>query len=391
MESLGYLSLFSGIGAFEKALEDLGVGFDLVNYCEIDKFASRSYSAIHGVPESKNLWDVRHVDCRKLPKDLDLVTYGFPCQDISLAGRQRGLFDGNGRPTRSGLFFEALRVIRETKPKVAIAENVKALVSSKFTRQFALIVEGLENAGYNNYWMVLNAKDFGVPQNRERVFILSFRKDVDPGWGEFVFPEPFPLTVKLRDLEEPDGSVDSKYYLSEKMVRYVLASGTGKYVVSTERGINPDVAPALNTCEGSRRAGVDTYLSNGLAIRDANSQGYAMAGEGDGCYISHLTGKRGTVQKDKVPTIKTPVGNHFGLRKLTPKECWRLMGFSDSDFCKAKSVGMSDCQLYKQAGNSIVVPVVRELFSSILSKCPEVFSRKFVGLPHSVSVGAERN
>jgi DNA (cytosine-5)-methyltransferase 1 len=164
---INYLSLFSGIGAFEKALQNIDVVYNLVNYCEIDKYASKSYSLIHGVPESLNLGDITKIDESKL-EHVDLITYGFPCQDISLAGKQRGLFDENGNKTRSGLFFDALRIIEATKPKVAIAENVKNLTSKKFTQQFKIVLDSLSAAGYNNYWKVLNSKDFGIPQNRER-------------------------------------------------------------------------------------------------------------------------------------------------------------------------------------------------------------------------------
>lgn len=166
-----FLSLFSGIGAPEKALDRLGVEYNLVNYCEIDKYASKSYSAIHNVPESKNLGDITKVDTSKLPH-IDMICYGFPCQDISLAGLQKGLFNEDGSKTRSGLFFEALRIIEDTKPAVAIAENVKNLTSKKFAEQFEIVLNSLDNAGYNNYWQVLNAKDYGVPQNRERESLL---------------------------------------------------------------------------------------------------------------------------------------------------------------------------------------------------------------------------
>ena len=203
------LSLFSGIGAFEKALDRLEIPYELIAYCEIDKYASKSYSAIHGVPESMNLGDITKVDEKELPKDIDLVTYGFPCQDISLAGKQKGLFNDDGSQTRSGLFFEALRIIEETQPRVAIAENVKNLTSKKFSEQFKIVLESLEQAGYNNYWQVLNAKDYGIPQNRERVFIVSIRKDIDTGC--FRFPKGFPLKLRLKDLLED--VVDEKYYI----------------------------------------------------------------------------------------------------------------------------------------------------------------------------------
>jgi len=223
---LKVLSLFSGIGAFEKALDNLGVPYELVAFCEIDKYAAKSYQAIHGVPESMNLGDITKVDEKQLPKDIDLITYGFPCQDISIAGNQKGLFNADGSQTRSGLFFDALRIIEETKPRVAIAENVKNLTGKKFAEQFKLVLESLEQAGYNNYWQVLNAKDYGVPQNRERVFIVSIRKDIDTG-GLFRFPCGFPLKLRLKDVLEDE--VDEKFYLSTKEMDYMHRDSLGNY------------------------------------------------------------------------------------------------------------------------------------------------------------------
>lgn len=180
---LNYLSLFSGIGAPEKALTNLDIPYRLVNYCEIDKYASKSYAAVHGVSEDLNLWDVTKITKDSIKERIDLITYGFPCQDLSNAGKQRGFVDENGNRTRSGLFFEALRIIKDYKPKYAIAENVKALTSKKFEKEFKTVLDSLEEAGYDNYWKVLNAKDYGVPQNRERVFIISIRKDISTGGG----------------------------------------------------------------------------------------------------------------------------------------------------------------------------------------------------------------
>lgn len=214
------LSCFSGIGAYEKGLQNLGIDYELVNYCEIDEQASKSYAAIHNVDESLNLGDITKVNEKELPKDIDLLTYSFPCTDISLAGKQQGLFNEDGTLTRSGLFFDALRIIKEVQPKVAIAENVKNLTSKKFKDQFELILDSLEQIGYNNYWQILNAKDYGIPQNRERVFIVSIRKDVDN--GEFKFPDPFPLELRLRDMLEDE--VDEKYYLSDTQVNSIKTS-----------------------------------------------------------------------------------------------------------------------------------------------------------------------
>lgn len=215
-----YLSLFSGIGAFEKALQRLEIPYELIGYCEIDKYASKAYSLLHNVPESMNFGDITQLDETQLPDDIDLITYGFPCQDISLAGQQKGLLNDDGTKTRSGLFFDALRIIEHTQPQIAIAENVKNLTSQKFSEQFDTVLSSLENVGYNNYWKVLNAKDYEVPQNRERVFIISIRKDIDT--GVFEFPDPVPLKKCLKDLLED--SVDKKYYVSKERLEKIQIS-----------------------------------------------------------------------------------------------------------------------------------------------------------------------
>ena len=255
------LSLFSGIGAFEKALDNLQIPYELAGFSEIDKYAVKSYCAIHGVDESMNLGDITKIDEKALPKDIDLITYGFPCQDISLAGKQKGLFNDDGTQTRSGLFFDALRVIETTQPRVAIAENVKNLTGKKFKEQFELVLKSLEEAGYNNYWKVLNAKDYGIPQNRERVFIISIREDLDMGYE---FPEPFPLQLRLKDML--DTEVDEKFYLSKKCINGFVrhrerheAKGTGfKWEVRDPDGVasclraNSSLAPTDNTIDAEK-------------------------------------------------------------------------------------------------------------------------------------------
>lgn len=227
-----YLSLFSGIGAFEKALQRLKVPYELVGYCEIDKYASKAYSLLHNVPESMNFGDITQLDEKQLPSDIDLITYGFPCQDISLAGQQKGLLNDDGTKTRSGLFFDALRIIESTQPQIAIAENVKNLTSQKFSEQFGIVLQSLEDAGYNNYWKVLNAKDYEVPQNRERVFIISIRKDIDT--GIFEFPEPVLLKKCLKDLLEDN--VEEKYYVDPERVKNLIPQLTEKQISNTVRG-----------------------------------------------------------------------------------------------------------------------------------------------------------
>lgn len=382
------LSLFSGIGAFEKALKNLGIEVDLVAYCDIDKYASKSYAAIHGVSEDMNLWDITKVDEKALPKDIDLITYGFPCQDISIAGRQKGLINEDGSQTRSGLFFEALRIIEETKPRVAIAENVKNLVGKKFNAQFQVVLASLEAAGYNNYWKVLNAKDYGVPQNRERVFIVSIRKDIDT--GRFRFPEPIALDKRLKDVL--DEWVPEKYYLSDKMTAYVLEQVDG---CGFGGEVDPDVAHSLTaTMTKMHRAGVDNYVAvepiclnskggrggvPGLqpSLQDRVYDGNGISTAVTTCFMPKVAVDR-FVNGDVCKTVRASghgsvdrhswdmVEHGMRIRKLTPLECFRLMGFDDYAFHKAEMVN-SDTQLYKQAGNSIVVDVLEAIFEQMFS------------------------
>ena len=326
------LSLFSGIGAFEKALDRLNIDYELVAFSEIDKYATKSYCAIHGVDESMNLGDITKVDENSLPKDIDLITYGFPCQDISLAGKQKGLFNNDGTQTRSGLFFEALRIIEATKPKIAIAENVKNLTGKKFKEQFELVLKSLEEAGYSNYWKVLNAKDYGIPQNRERVFIISIRKDIDKGYE---FPEPFPLQLRLKDML--DDEVDGKYYLSDEQILTAGYFGNAvnpnlKDVYDRKKAIiNKQVSYTIST-KPDRRIGDCNYVTDDrnemtakeflkkkfgegqkILVREATKKGYAEAVEGDSVNIGQPNSKtrRGRVGKQVSQTLTTSGGNEM--------------------------------------------------------------------------------
>ena len=287
-----YLSLFSGIGAFEKALDRLGINYELVGFSEIDKYAVKSYCAIHNVPESMNLGDITKIDEQALPKNIDLVTYGFPCQDISLAGKQKGLFHEDGSQTRSGLFFEALRIIEATKPRVAIAENVKNLTSKKFSEQFKIVLDSLEQAGYNNYWQVLNAKDYGVPQNRERVFIVSIRKDTDTGF--FKFPHGFPLELRLKDVLEV--TVDDKFFVEMPFNEY--PDHTSR-TIKNQYYKNSNANFMLTTARGA--TGVE------IRVREATKKGYAEAYAGDSVNLEQPNSKtrRGRVGHGVAQTLTT--------------------------------------------------------------------------------------
>lgn len=391
-----YFSLFSGIGAPEKSLDRLKINYELAGYSEIDKYASKSYSAIHKVPESLNFGDITKINEKELPKDIDLITYGFPCQDISNAGKMKGLklvcsncgtemnipddytekikrgqivlcekCEKEMKLTRSGLFFEALRIIEETQPKIAIAENVKNLTSKKFSEQFKIVLDSLESAGYNNYWKVLNAKDFGIPQNRERVFIVSIRKDIDS--GIFKFPSKINLESRLKDILEPE--VEEKFYISDALLEGFIrrkkkhkekGNGFG-FCVKHENEISPTITAR--------------YYKDGaecLIVREATKKGWAEANEGDSINMEHPNSKtrRGRVGRGVAQTLTTSpqqavVKDNLQLCKLTPLECFRLMGFDDEDFFAAAAMN-SDTQLYKQAGNSIVVPVLEAIFKELL-------------------------
>lgn len=438
-----------------------GHEYQLIGYCEIDKYASNAYSQIHGVSENYNLVDVTKVNT-VLMDDVDLITYGFPCQDISAAGKQRGFEDKDGNRTRSGLFFEALRIIEETRPLYAIAENVKALTSKKFEKEFKTVLDSLDGAGYNNYWAVLNAKDYGIPQNRERVFIVSIRKDIDK--SGFKFPEKMPLNIRVKDVLEND--VDEKYYINTDKAKELIKKFVEKNQINEidknpkiqwcgsynghqsgnvvyERGIcncidvaghvepqkimikkdsvkqignivttgnfkNPQrgriydsegISPCLNTMQGgglepkfiepvicaSRGKNPDNPSDRTAGIPteqrlEPNTDGVSntlTTVQKDNYVVEHKIiddtfgfEKEARIYDDTAPALRSSRSGlkvtdaKFRIRKLTPLECFRLMGFSDEEFNRIK--GVSNTQLYKMAGNSIVVNVLEGIFNNLL-------------------------
>jgi DNA (cytosine-5)-methyltransferase 1 len=319
-----YLSLFSGIGAFEKALDRLNIPYELIGYCEIDKYASKAYSLLHNVPETMNFGDITKLNEKKLPDDIDLITYGFPCQDISIAGYQKGLFDENGEKTRSGLFFDALRIIKHCRPQIAIAENVKNLTSSKFTEQFQIVLKSLEDAGYNNYWKILNAKDYEIPQNRERVFIVSIRKDIDT--GVFEFPKSTGETTK-----------SFWDYLDQNITDEELES------------------VLLDWCDLEKMKDFGANYNFGGSMCKENIYGTIVANYGK------ITGNSGKFFR-----------NHR-LSVLSVKECFSITGFDASDAELLLSYGFTNKQLYKMIGNSIVVNVLEFLFCQIFDSNNEIW------------------
>ena len=503
--------------------------WELVNFCEFDKYATKSYCAIHDVYESKNLGDITKVDETELD-DFNMICGGSPCQDFSVAGKQKGsvwtckecgheynplIVHWNERDkcpncgsenidkTRSSLLVEYLRVVRANKPNFGIYENVKNIVGKQFKdTTFKLFTDELEEYGYNVYWKVLNAKNYGIPQNRERVYLLFIKKDLDN--GKFKFPEPFDNGLRLKDLLEDE--VDDKFYISDEKVERFITNLNDKNsllydpcqvkregksreyseyaptltsrdykdprlvnenVVRQVGNIsdcngawdNPQVgrvydvsgcSPTLNTCSGGGHepkviTGIESYNNpkfietancitsredrgisnrksegtavlkigninpsgngmngsvyseeglsptlttnkgegNKVAIKQATKQGYIECEVGGVADLSYPDSKtrRGRVQDNGniSPTITATetgicrIESPIRIRKLTPKECFRLMGFSDENFDAAQKVGISNSQLYKQAGNSIVVDVLYYIYVELYKAMPYLF------------------
>jgi DNA (cytosine-5)-methyltransferase 1 len=506
------LELFAGIGACSKALERLGIEHEIVDAVEIDKYAIKSFNAIHGTNfETQDItqWD-KDIEC-------DLIMHGSPCQDFSLAGKQAGGDIGSG--TRSSLMYETIRIVGKLRPKYVIWENVKNVLSAKHKHNFDNYLTAMSSLGYTNYYQVLNAKDYGIPQNRERVFTVSILKDyvvyddynssirkdqetigtlttncgsstnrngwkiiehtqafefpngeenentiqrlfnfsarhdcrvvydaegIAPtlvaGMGEgggkvpmvienFEFPPKQELKLRLKDMLEPE--VDRKYYLSNTGVEYFqnqalkrnedLTKCREEKLITVAHGQckgsirDLDISPTLDTQFSTNWRGVllepkcvqvgtldikgmdcikRVYSDEGLSptltdmqggnrqpkvlIKNATKKGYQEAYEGDSVNLAYpvIYDDRdkgfGVKITDICPTQRAMrngikcIYPDLRIRKLTPKECWRLMGFDDADIDKCIEIGMSNTQLYKQAGNSIVVNVLEAIFKNLI-------------------------
>lgn len=417
---------FSGIGTQAMALRNIGVEHEITATSEVDEFAILSYHAIHTaevkVPEAteeemqkymeeknipldnkgkrktltgkrlkdlyvasvanKNLGDISKIKNEEMPI-VNLFTYSFPCQSISVSGLQKGLTKGSG--TKSSLLWECERVIETVKPQYLLMENVKNLVSKKFKADFENWLKLLENLGYTNYWKILNAKDYGVPQNRERVFVVSILDCK----VEYKFPEKTQLTKCLRDLLEE--KVDEKYYITQEQMDRITFDEEyierKKQEAKTENSTCVVFGGVGNKNFGKQyRQGNRIYDSDALATclqaspignTGGNSHLYKIDQIGRYDTPTRKNSNRFRVYNDEglAPTISTMEGGgrnpyisehqtEFRVRKLTPKECWRLMGITDEDYEKASKV-VSNSQLYKQAGNAIVVNVLEGIFKNL--------------------------
>lgn len=436
-----FLDLFAGIGGFRLGLEQ--AGHECVGFCEIDKFARQSYKAIHNTEGEREYHDITTVsneEWRTLRGTVELICGGFPCQAFSIAGKRKGFLD----ETRGTLFFEIARAAEQIKPRTLFLENVRGLLSHDKGRTFRTIISTLDELGYDAEWQILNSKNFGVPQNRERVFIIGHLRG---GSGREVFPvrgKDEYLDSKINNagvIPYGTGGIPQQRAVvkSNGISPALLATGYKDpqkiMVINKEKGMpretnrvysSEGLSPTLNTMQGGGR---EPKIA--IKIKEATKQGYAIAEQGDSINFSLPNSKtrRGRVGKKVAQTLDTscnqavivqkPRGFNKGgehevaptlssnswhennllklgglytnasenhqrgvlpglsrtlksqnhdagifdgirIRKLTPRECWRLQGFPDWAFDKAQEVN-SNSQLYKQAGNSVTVPVIYEI------------------------------
>ena len=402
-----FLDLFAGIGGFRLGMEL--AGHECIGFCEIDKFARASYKAIHNTKGEIELHDITAVSDESIRGigSVDIICGGFPCQAFSIAGNRRGFED-----TRGTLFFEIARFASILKPKYLFLENVKGLLNHDKGNTFEVILSALDELGYDVEWQVLNSKDFGVPQNRERVFIIghlrgecgrkifpigrngaaidcehpkinkvgNIRKKGKSQSGDVVSvdslaptlcstttqKDPLKVAIPVLMPDRVNKRQNGRRFKTDGEPMFTLTGQDRHGIVvagnlpgsheQNGRVYAPEgVSPTLNTMQGGGR-------QPKIRVKEATSKGYAEVG--DSVNLSHPNSKtrRGRVGKQVANTLLTGesqgvIEPDFRIRKLTPRECWRLQGFPDWAFDKAQEVN-SNSQLYKQAGNSVTVNVV---------------------------------
>ena len=368
-----FLDLFAGIGGFHFGMES--AGHKCIGFCEIDKFARASYKAIHDTKGEIELHDITTITDEEVRAIgyVDVICGGFPCQAFSIAGARRGFED-----TRGTLFFEIARFASILKPKYLFLENVKGLLNHDKGNTFKTILRALDGLGYDVEWQVLNSKNFSVPQNRERVFIIGHlrgqrTRNVFPIIRENAKSDSQQSKIEIvRNTKNPNGTsqgTGSIVYDSNGLVGTLCARDYKEPKQIAIPVLTPDRA---NKRQNGRRFKADgepmftltAQDRHGILIKEATKQGYAEAEIGDSVNLSHPNSKtrRGRVGKQIANTLLTGesqgvVEPDFRIRKLTPRECWRLQGFPDWAFDKAQEVN-SNSQLYKQAGNSVTVNVI---------------------------------
>ena len=391
--AIRYLDMFAGIGGFRAGLEKVG-GFECIGFCEIDKYAKKSYEAMYDTKGELYFNDARKIKPEELP-DIDLITGGFPCQSFSIAGQRKGFED-----TRGTLFFEIARIAAVKKPKYLFLENVPGLLSHDRGWTFKTILSALDELGYDVAWQVLNSKDFGVPQSRKRLYIVGFLRSRCAGQILSFKEANSKTTVQIFPGKEGDriyssegesvtltcnaggfGGRSGLYSIEEFAIPIKVKTKSGYQIAypgdsidtgysgtNTRRGrVGHEVAHTLTTSSTQAYYFIDmnadpkmTEVARCITARHASD-------------ISNRKGEHSAVFLEKfqitddeeypvVVFIDKKGKVHIGkIRKLTPRECWRLQGFTDQQFDKVIKAGMSDTQLYKQAGNAVTVNVISEV------------------------------
>ena len=377
-KQMKFLDLFAGIGGFRLGMES--AGHKCIGFCEIDKFARESYKAIHNTKGEIELHDITAVSDESIRGigSVDVICGGFPCQAFSIAGNRRGFED-----TRGTLFFEIARFASILRPKYLFLENVKGLLNHENGVTFETIISTLDELGYNVEWQVLNSKNFGVPQNRERVFIIGHlrgerTRNVFPLGGESQSISSQSV-VKIGNVNPSGNGMNGEVYQADGLAPTLTTNkGEGQKIAIKCNTIKQFgvLQPNFNQCgvvyetDGIAPT-IRAYQGGGLEpkirVKEATSKGYVEAEVGDSVNLSHPNSKtrRGRVGKQVANTLLTGesqgvIEPDFRIRKLTPRECWRLQGFPDWAFDKAQEVN-SNSQLYKQAGNSVTVNVIAEI------------------------------
>ena len=367
-KQLTFFDFFSGIGGFRLGLER--AGFKCVGYCDNDEYANKLYSAYFDTTKELFFYDIRTIDTSKLP-DFDILCAGFPCQSFSIAGKRRGFED-----TRGTMFFEVARILKDKRPRYFILENVKGLLNHNGGETFKTILKVLSDIGYQTQWQLLNSKFFGVPQNRERVYIVGC-------YGTECIGKIFPLTgsgtetineIRKHPMTQKNTSQGSRVYTPDGIASCLIANSgglggkTGLYFINKPRF---DKYKASNTVE-TLKVGGDTPH---VCVRNGTKKGFDTAGPGDGINLAYPQSKtrRGRVGKGCSQTLDTNC--HMGtvdgcrIRRLTPIECFRLQGFLDDMVEKAREIRLSDARLYKMAGNAVTVNVVEAVAKRLAEVC----------------------
>lgn len=359
MNTINHLDLFSGVGGFSLGLREAGVQVGWHGFSDIDKFANTVFK--ERFPDAKELGSIEHIDIDKLPR-IDIVTFGFPCQDLSIAGRRKG-FDGS----RSSLFFKAIEIIERKKPKYFVFENVKGFYSSNAGKDFTTALQTVADIGYDGQWQLLNTRWF-LPQNRERIYFVGHIR------GE-CRPKVFPVREVAKEVIGLQGQ-----YTNTITARY-RADAQGSFIIEGKLDAQKSGLNQIGVI-GKDSMATRVYDTNGVSktltdgggmgaktglyeIPEATKKGYAVAREGDSINLSQPESKtrRGRVGKGVAQTLDTGMQQYTiqsGIRRLTPTECERLQGFPDG-----WTRGQSDTQRYKQMGNAVSVPVVKSIMEKL--------------------------